>query len=154
MDDQAQPQAQPAAAAAPVVPAASLDPGRYRQFIYRQLNALGHFTGDKGDSWYEWEGEFSEIIENLADEQKINTPTVRVVSRGKYQGALDANPFSPDGPMNEYQHAVMIMNSEKRDDVLVQKQDGTTDIKPLLLCRLLLFLKLKDLGLSVLIVEV
>jgi len=113
MADQAQPQAQPPGEAAPVISAASLDLGRDRQFLYQKLNALGPFIGDKGKSWFEREREFSQIIGNFTDEQKINTfrLMVRGVSRSKYQRALEANPFNPDGPMNEHQHAVMIMNS-------------------------------------------
>jgi hypothetical protein len=65
MADEAHPQAQPAAA--PVVPAASLDPGRDRQFLYQQLNALRPFIGDQGKSWYEWVREFCEIIENFTN---------------------------------------------------------------------------------------
>jgi len=79
MADQARPQSQPAAAPAPVVPEASLDPGGARQFLYQQLNALGPFTGDKVKAGMnEREREFSQIIENFTDEQKLNVFRVMV----------------------------------------------------------------------------
>jgi hypothetical protein len=119
MADQAQPQAQlpdaaqATVAAVPVISAASMDPGRDRQFLYQQFNALGPFSGNKGKSWYKWERKFSQIIENFTEEQKINIFRVILcgVSRGQYQRALEANQFIPKGSLKEYQHAVMLMNS-------------------------------------------
>jgi hypothetical protein len=57
--------------------------------------------------------ELSQIIENFTDERKINTfrVMVRGVSCGKFQRALEANPFNHDDPMNKFQHVLMMMNS-------------------------------------------
>jgi hypothetical protein len=50
------------------------------------------------------EREFSQIIENLTDDQKINNFRVILggVSREGYQRAFASNPSNPDGLMIEY----------------------------------------------------
>ena len=56
-----------------VIPAAALDPGRDRWFFYQQFKDFGPFIKVKGKTWYGRKREFSQIIENFTEDQKINT---------------------------------------------------------------------------------
>jgi hypothetical protein len=92
--------------------AGALDSGRDRRFLYKRLNDLGPLTDSQRKSWYDYEIKFSQIIENLSDDQNIHTFCVMVVGvfHGKYQRTIEVIPFNRDGPLNEYQHAAMIMS--------------------------------------------